>query len=347
MTNERQLLTDLVGTSRAWDAALSEMSVSPSEIAFNPDGVSISGRQLPMNHKAWQSLLTRAGAPASYFEKMSPTLRAAALQEHLEDGAFGSEPRLVFRDGELATIARGELIDLGFSDVLGATIEACEKRDDRLLVAKVRHDDERLELELISSSAAINVRRGDVVKAGIEIVHERYGVAATQIQAFIFRLVCSNGMTRRECVSNNGIARTRRPPAKLASARELQLDQIRRLVGQTLEGLEPQMQELRRTSERPADVQELLLRWLQRARIAPRTMMPRLLEAWQLEGSEATHYGAVNALTRVATHDRQLSRRQRRALASLGGLLAFSNVHICPRCFSVLGSDGERREDVA
>ena len=347
MNPELQSLTDLVEDAHIWDARLSEDHVHPSEIAFCPEGVSVGGRQIPMNHKAWQNLLTKAGAPATYFEKRTPELRAAALQEHFEDGAFGREPRLIFRDGELATMASGELIDLSFSDVLGATVEACEQRGERLFVAKIGRDDERLELELISSSAAINVRRGDVVKAGIEIVHERYGVMATQIQAFIYRLVCSNGMTRRECVSNNGIARTRRLPATLASARELQLDQIRRLVGQTLQGLEPQMQELRLTSERPADVQELLLRWLQRARIAPRTMMPRLLEAWRLEGSEATHYGAVNALTRVATHDQQLSRRQRRALASLGGLLAFSNVHICPRCFSVLGSGTEGREDAA
>jgi hypothetical protein len=75
-------------------------------------------------------------------------------------------------------------------------------------------------------------------------------------------------------------------------------------------------------------------------------MMPRLLAAWRTEGEENSHYGAVNALTRVATHDLDLSERQRRVLASLAGILAFSEVHVCPRCFSVLGSslagDGRR-----
>jgi hypothetical protein len=76
-------------------------------------------------------------------------------------------------------------------------------------------------------------------------------------------------------------------------------------------------------------------------------MMPRLLAAWRVEGSETTHYGAVNALTRVGTHDQELSDRQRRVLASLGGLLAFSNVHICPRCFSVLGTASDEAEEAA
>jgi hypothetical protein len=76
-------------------------------------------------------------------------------------------------------------------------------------------------------------------------------------------------------------------------------------------------------------------------------MMPRLLEAWRVEGEENTHYGAVNALTRVATHDLDLSERQRRVLAALAGILAFSEVHLCPRCFSVLGTavaGGDRTE---
>ena len=347
MTNEPAPLTDLLDESHAWDAALTETSVTPSEIAFTPEGILASGSQLPVRPGVWKKLLKTAGAPVVYFGKRTPSLRAAALQEHLRGGVFGSRPRLVFREGQLETIARGELVDLTFGEVLEATLDVCERRDERLFVARIGRSEERLSLELISSSATLDVRRGDVVKAGIEIIHERYGANATQIQAFIYRLVCLNGMTRKECVSNDNLARTRRLPITLASARELQMEQIRRLVGQTLQGLEPQLMEIRATSERPANVEELLLRWLQRARIAPRTMMPRLLEAWRLEGSEATQYGAVNALTRVGTHDPELSDRQRRVLASLGGLLAFSNVHICPRCFSVLGNGNDGVEDVA
>ena len=74
--------------------------------------------------------------------------------------------------------------------------------------------------------------------------------------------------------------------------------------------------------------------------------MDRLLRAWRDEGAEDTYYAAVNALTWVASHDSELSNRQRRVLSLLGGMLAFSGVHICPRCFSVL-SDSHRPDTPA
>ena len=81
--------------------------------------------------------------------------------------------------------------------------------------------------------------------------------------------------------------------------------------------------------------------------MSPNRLMPRLVAAWKQEGAEDTHYGAVNAITRVATHDPELSRRQRRMLTLLGGLLAFSNVHICEKCFTVMTTRSEADEPVS
>jgi hypothetical protein len=213
---------------------------------------------------------------------------------------------------------------------------------DGLTVSRIDETDGRLELDLVSGVKALEIRRGDVVTAGLHIEHSRYGGQATQIQSFVYRLVCGNGMMRRECVSSEGIVRTRKLPANHPRAKELLLDQVRRLTARTWDGLEPQLRELRATSERPADVRSLLRQWAMRARIstrttdAGRTLMDRLLRAWRAEGAEDTTYAAVNALTWVASHDPDLSPRQRKVLALLGGLLAFSGQHLCPRCFSVL-----------
>jgi len=188
----------------------------------------------------------------------------------------------------------------------------------------------------VSPSKAIAVRPGDIVESGISIIHAPYGNEPTMIQAFTLRQICSNGMKRRECVSRDGIGRTRKLSVDYPNGRELQLNQIRRLAQQHWNGLQSQLEALRATSERRANVEELLNSWLLRARISRREMMPRLLAAWQAEGADNTLYAAVNALTRVATHDPELSTRQRHVLSALGGLLAFSEVHLCPRCYSVL-----------
>jgi hypothetical protein len=75
--------------------------------------------------------------------------------------------------------------------------------------------------------------------------------------------------------------------------------------------------------------------------------MDRLLAAWREWGAEDTYYAAVNALTWVGTHDQELTPRQRRSLSLLGGLLAFSGAHICPRCFSVLAGPASAGEEPA
>jgi hypothetical protein len=338
---------ELRAKATALDAEFSETETSPVE-QFEVSGEELifDGNSFPMDQSARNRLLERVGAPVGYLRSRSIGLQVDALREHLQKEDFGRAPKLVIRRGELFTISHGELIELSHSEVLAAIGDSLGPDASGLSVSRIEEADGQLELELVGTAKSLEIRQGDVVKAGLHVSHSRYGEQATQIQSFIYRLVCSNGMTRRECVSGEGIVRTRRLPADHPRGKDLLLDQIRRLTARTWRQLEPQLAELRSTSERKADVQQVLKQWLQRTRISTRvsddrvvrTMMDRLLSAWREEGSENTYYGAVNALTRVGSHDPALSARQRRVLSLLGGLLAFSGVHICPRCFSLLSS---------
>jgi hypothetical protein len=246
----------------------------------------------------------------------------------------------------------GTLAELSHAELLTAVAEALGEAADQLSVSRIDRADGRLELELTSPAKAIEIRRGDVVQAGLHIVHPRFSDEATKIHAFAYRLLCENGMTRRECVSTDGIVRTRKIPIGHPRSKELLADQIRRLTARTWQQLEPQLVELRSTAERRANARQLLKTWLQRARFSARTspmgeadhggtVMDRALRAWREWGSEDSVYGAVSALTHVGTHDLDLSARQRRTLSLLAGLLAFSHSHLCPRCFSVLTGDRE------
>lgn len=328
-------VNELFDAAAGWDAEFSEIRLNPADLHFQPDGILYRGEVIRLDQPARTQAFKRIGAPGWYLEKLSPEFQAAALAEHAAHGDFGRRPMLVLRNGELVVIARGELFSPSNADTIRAVQDALGTEGETLTVAQIDRNPERLDVELVSPSKAITVRPGDVVESGLHIVHHRFGNQATVIEAFIYRLICRNGMTRRECVGD-GSKRTRKLPVEFPNNRELQMNQIRRLTQQNWNGLQAQLEELRRTSERPVHVEELLMRWLQDARLAGRTMMDRLRAAWHEEGAENTHYGAVNALTRVATHHRDLSERQRRVLASLAGLLAFKEVHICERCFSVL-----------
>jgi hypothetical protein len=340
-------LADLLSQTPMWDAEFSDRPVGRDGLKFNSAGVCHDGLQFDVDEHGWERMLGDVGAPTSYFSDRSSTLKAMALAEHVGGDDLGRAPKLILRDNKLFSISRGDLINLPVTEILTAIREELGTEGESLTVARIDRDAGRLEVDLVSPTKAIQVRRGDIVRAGIHILHDRYGKQATVIEAYIYRLLCLNGMTRRECPAYGGVARTRRLPVGYPKGRELQLNQVRCLTRQHWNGLQSQLEEMRASSDRAVHVEELLARSIQRARISARTMMPRLLAAWELEGSENTYFGAVNALTRVATHDRELSRRQRRMLAALGGLLAFSRVHLCPRCYSVLTGDSGGTEDVA
>ena len=347
-----QLLTDM--PRRDAEFAVTER-IPVERLVVTETGLTFDKNSFALDQSGRNRLLAKAKAPVAYMSERRTNVQMLALREHLSQGAYGKTPQVVTRNGQVFTILPGKLIDLGDSEVLGAATESLGKDADNLVVSKIDRADGRLELELVSPVKALEIRRGDVVQAGLHISHTRFGDQATQIQAFIYRLVCENGMMRRECITSEGLVRTRKLSVTHPNGRELQLDQIRRLTTQTWEKLEPQLAELRSTAERPANVEQLLKSMLRRARVSTRTrrgvdsnaeptVLDRLLQAWRDWGADDTYFGAVNALTRVGTHDLTLSLRQRRVLSMLGGVLAFSGHHLCPKCFSMLADSGTRGE---
>lgn len=339
----------LIESMRKNDTDFAEVTIRPQSLAFDVEGLLLDGQRIRMDQKDRSGLFRKVGAPEWYWRKHGARFQSVGLTEHLDRHDFGRSPKLILRNGEFHTIVRGDLIDLSSAEVLNAVAETLGREGESLVVSRIGRNDERFEVELVSPLKAISVRAGDIVQAGIHIIHSPYGNEPTIVEGFSLRLICTNGMKSRQCASHDGIGRTRKLSVDYPNGRELQLNQIRRLAHQHWQGLQTQLEALRATSERPANVEELLNSWLLRARISRQEMMPRLLAAWRVEGSESSHYGAVNALTRVATHDLELSARQRRVLAALAGLLAFSQVHLCEKCYSVLstlrGTDDDSEVD--
>jgi hypothetical protein len=338
-------LDEVVSLSCSDDQTFEEITVPPDAVEFVGDEVRVNDRSWYRNQDALKRTYRNINAPGEFLCGLNPKIQGAVLAEAFGRGDCGETITITVRGGELYTICRGDLTRLTKSEVLAAVIRTLGEHAKSLSPTKIGMAGDLLDLELTTPRKSIDVRRGDAVQGGLHISHSVYGEQATVVETFSFRLVCLNGMMHRECPSQAGFARTRKLPLGHTNGKELQMEQVGRLVKQAWDRMEPLLQELRGTGERTADVEAVLTGWLQRARISTTAMMPRLREAWQAEGAENTQYGAINALTRVATHGDGLSDRQRRALASLAGLVAFSKVHICPRCFTVLSHGTTRGED--
>jgi len=279
-------------------------------------------------------LCARLSAPAEYLGNIDADLRQAVLQRHLERGDLPIEGlTLLARQGELIGLGRSDLLRISGAEVLEAVQQASDRE---LTVQSLQFREEGIEADLLLENFAAEAGPDDVLRAGLRVTHSFLGDHATVVESYILRLVCRNGLTHRQC-AGRGAARTRRLPAGRDKARELQIAQVRRLASETIAALHEKLNVIGGLRHQSVQVEPLLTRWLERARLSARTWMPVLHSAWEAEGSQTTAFGVMNALTRVATHEPRLTARQRRIFGGLAGLLAFERLHLCPRCFSHLG----------
>jgi len=340
-------LEEVIARVAASDAGLMIRRVPVDGLRVAPDRLITDDAVYGLSGPGLVRFCKALGVPHEYLAKLAAPIRTLLLQHHLERGdlrrvqaragdARAAQVTILSREGKFLGFGRPDLLLLSGADVLRAVREGVGSDGASMRVHSLQFQPDSFELDLVSLRHAEEVLPGDVIRAGIRVNHSQIGERATTIESYLLRLVCSNGMTHRECVSRQRITRSRRLPSNRPDARLRQTDQVRRLAAATWTRTGEKLEALGTLREEQVDVEELLAQFVRRGRLWSRRLMERLLAAWQQEGGEPTAYAALNALTRVATHDRQLSERQRRALGSLAGVLAFRSIHICPSCFSVL-----------
>jgi hypothetical protein len=278
-------------------------------------------------------------APADYLNDLPARLRRLLMQHHVDCIDIGhGHLSLVAREGRFLAFRRRDLHQLRGAEVLEAVQNGAGRTLDvkHLAISEVG-----FQVDLLVENESEEVAVGDIVSAGIHVSHSAIGEHATSVVPYFYRLVCRNGLTRRECGQRKELSRTRRMPSERADAREIQIEQVRRLAFDTCSSLRQKLEVVRKLKDEQVDVNHLMSRFLERGGMSTRLWLPRLRRAWEMEGSEATAYGVMNAMTRIATHgspDSTVSARHRRVFGGLAGILAFRELHICPRCFSALKS---------
>ncbi|MGO8737137.1 MAG: hypothetical protein ACLQVM_30600 [Terriglobia bacterium] len=308
---------------------VSDIRVENCALAAGPERLSLSG-------DGFFRLCAVVRSPSWYVAQLPLSLRSAVLQWHLAQGALGRGLTcLLARDDQFVGVVNPALVRLGGGEVLDAVLEAPMPASCDVVIHHLEWLGDSFQVDVVGDGLHQEVPPGDIVEGGLRIRHSLIGQFATSIESYILRLVCSNGLTYRECVSRRA-SRTRRLPVGHPQARDLQLAQVRRLATEAWSGLREKLGALRTLPEEELNVPHLLRSWIVRAHLSPRRLLPLLTQAWQTKGGRANAFDALNALTRVASHDATISLRERRALAALAGVLAFTRIHFCPRCFSLL-----------
>jgi hypothetical protein len=318
------------------ESALAEHTVDTRNIRVQPDCLLIGDRCLNLGDRGWAAFCPSVDAPLSYIERLDSDILAVVMQRHLQRGDLGSTVTAFEENGELVAFDRADLVRLKTTDVFQAVAESFGPDASDVEVSNVSLSAATAEFQFLSVNRLKNeVAPGDVVRAGLSVTHSPVGAHPTWVEAYLERLICRNGMLHRDHIGRQK-PRTRRLPLDMPGAHDMQLLQVQRLATQEFATLDRKLNALNQLREERADVEPMLRRWLEMARLSVSALLPLLMEAWRVEGSEHTAYGVLNAITRLATHSNVLTVRQRRTIARLAGLLAFQNVHLCPRCFSVL-----------
>jgi hypothetical protein len=326
-------LAEATAVVSAYESSLTFLAVAPGGLSFTGGRLGAGGTEYTADLKG---LCDGLGIPSGYVPELPEELRDRVLNFELARVGATRPTALVAQNGRFLRFDRGDLAHLSGVEVLetladtvggGAVVHALEVEGETLRVEVVTRQTERA------------VRAGDVVRGGIQLMHSLSAAHPTTILTFLVRLICRNGWTARSCAGTRQVPRVRRLPLERSDARERMVAQVRRVARESLNLVEEKITALGELANQPlrnqSDVERVWTRYLGRVRLDTAEIFDELRTAWHQE-RELTVYGALNAMTQVASHRASLDRWKRDRLAALAGVLTSAHTHLCPRCYSVL-----------
>ena len=189
---KRDLLVDTSALSIATDRNEGRMLLNINKGQGIDNLVEIE--QMGINDIAHRQIGQHLGIPARYYDKMRseyPDLLAANVNGWFEqtpatrmirtlDGTARAFLSDKYRRIDNFEVAQTVLPIIG--SMAGASVESCELTDSRMY------------LKVVNTRIQAEVKKGDIVQAGLLITNSETGQGSVSVSPLIYRLVCSNGM---------------------------------------------------------------------------------------------------------------------------------------------------------
>lgn len=162
------------------------------DFAITIDG--IDGQQFRVNDNAHQQIGGRLGIPRKYYERMrkdAPQL----LQRNVEHWLISEPEKRMFRtlDGDLRAVLSDRYRRLDNYDLAQHLLPELGAIDG-LEYFVTALTPERMFIRATLPRLQGEVKRGDIVQAGVEISNSEIGHGSLQVRPYLLRLVCLNGM---------------------------------------------------------------------------------------------------------------------------------------------------------
>jgi hypothetical protein len=329
---------------RIGDTHVGHLEVSLGDLRYSGGTrIGIGNDHYDCDEGAWTSLCSHFDLPPDLLPELGPQLGDIVFRCINADGRRSTNTPEEVRfacdgNGRILAVAPSNLVCLPNAEVV-QVIETSLPRSilSETLCARLFLTPTAFELDLYTKRLPVEPRPGDILYGGVSIRHSQAGVFPTVVLGYIYRLVCTNGMTQRVCLAGKP-ARTKRSQAQ--NTQEPVVDAIREQIEGAFGQLESRLEGIRQLTEHRLDIDELpdalRRRWSINRQIA--AQIAAALHSDEL-GRTFTEYDLVNALSRVATHNDQLALRYRRHLALAAGMFAQRHIHQCPQCGTWLHGD--------
>jgi hypothetical protein len=151
------------------------------------------GRRLGVTELAHEQIAGRLGIPRQYYDRMlreAPGLLAENANHWFR--ARADERQLVRTlDGNVRALLSDRYRPLDHLDLAQAVLPILGEAGVRVESCEVT--ERRLYLKAVTDRVTAEVKRGDVVQAGIVVTNSEVGLGAVKVEPMVYRLVCLNG----------------------------------------------------------------------------------------------------------------------------------------------------------
>lgn len=158
----------------------------------------------PITKHAHRQIGERVKIPAKYYDRMlthAPDLLAANVNRWFEQEPETRMVRLLDIDGDGQAEARAFLSNryrrLDNYDLMQVVLPILQNFDG-LSISSCEVTDQRLYLKAVTPRIQDEIKRGDVVQAGISISNSEIGLGSLRVEPLVFRLACMNGMIAQD-----------------------------------------------------------------------------------------------------------------------------------------------------
>ncbi len=154
-----------------------------------------SRHEFPVTDHAHNQIAQRLDIPTKYYSRMrsaAPELLAANVNEW-----FHSQPeRRMVRtlDGQARAFLSDRYRRLDHMDLAEAVLPVLGEMGEGIQIVSAEMTEKRMYIKAVNRRLELEIKKGDVVQAGICITNSEVGLGSLRVEPLIFRLVCLNGM---------------------------------------------------------------------------------------------------------------------------------------------------------